>query len=283
MIYVVSIPEAKAMFPEYEFISALTPSVQKAAFHIRNSEGNDLCLKIISPEYNIIRLNREITALQTISHPNVVELFEYTYSTSNGIERHYMIEKFIKGNDLTILLIEGKPWARSDAAPFFASLCDGLNELFEKRIVHRDLKPSNIRVKEDGSPIIIDFGLARHLSLPDLTNTEDGAGFGTPKYFSPEQFEGTKYDIDHRTDIFALGIILYQAVMGIHPFYHTGISRQNLHAAICTSNAHLENAEFRSLPNQWQVLISKMLGRHRAQRPQNAGQIGAILRKIEGV
>lgn len=283
MPFEVPIAEAERMFQEYEFISALTPSAQKAAFHVRDTEGNDLCLKIISPDYSIDRLNREIIALQTISHPNVVDLVEYTYSTSRSVHRHYMLEKFIHGRDLSELLVSGQPWPRDETSQFFINLCDGLDVLRENEIIHRDLKPSNIRVKEDGSPVIIDFGTARHLRLPDLTNTEDGAGFGTPKYFSPEQFNGTKYDIDHRTDLFALGIILYQAIMGRHPFYQDRMSIQELRDAVCSSYVYLEADDFKSLPNQWQILISKVLSKERALRPLTAGQIGNILCKIGGI
>ena len=88
---------------------------------------------------------------------------------------------------------------------FFASLCDGLAALKAKGIVHRDIKPQNIRVRSNGDPVIIDFGLARHLGLPDLTKTIQGARLGTPAYFAPEQFDGNRHDIDHRTDLFAVG------------------------------------------------------------------------------
>src|ERR1019366_6588709 len=107
---------------------------------------------------------------------------------------------------------------------FFAALCDGLSALKQEGIVHRDIKPENIRVKPSGAPVIIDFGLARHLSLPDLTQTVEGAAIGTPLYFAPEQFDGTKHDIDHRTDLFALGILLFEALTGEHPFYRPSMT-----------------------------------------------------------
>lgn len=283
MPFTIPIATAQADFPDYTFIAALTPSEQKAAFHVQNVDGQDLCLKIIAPNYSVDRIQREITALQTIDHPNVVGLREYTFSSTPAIKRHYMIEDFVAGSDLADLLITDNSWTRPTVATFFTQLAEGLNALYVAKIVHRDLKPNNIRVRPDGTPVIIDFGWARHLDKIDLTTTADGAGIGTPIYFAPEQFKGTKRDIDYRTDYFALGIMMYQALIGYHPFAHAFASKQQLSDAICTSDQHLNTLEFNALPDQWKLLLRKLLERERANRVQKASQISTILQKIGGI
>jgi len=189
MPYTVSIADAQASFPAYQFIKSLTPSEQKAAFHVRDSAGKDLCLKLIAPNYSFDRLTREVHALQSINHPNVVRLIEYTYSSTSEGQRHYLVEEFVEGDDLTARM--GPKWPPSDASTFFMALLHGLTAMRSANVVHRDLKPSNIRVRTDGAAVIIDFGLARHLDLPALTRTSDGAAIGTPMYFAPEQFSGS--------------------------------------------------------------------------------------------
>lgn len=281
MTYIVSLEDAKKDFPQFEFIAQLTPSEQKAAFHVRNKSDRDLCLKLISPSYDIDRLNREIYALQTIGHKNVVRFEEYTYSSKDGKQLHYIVEDFVPGVDLAEKLVKGNPWDRKAVAEFFAELCDGLEALRTANVVHRDLKPNNIRVTPDDIPVIIDFGLARMLSLADLTNTIQGAQIGTPMYFAPEQFEGTKREIDHRTDLFAVGILLYEALIGHHPFYTTGMSVADLHKAICEGEEHLKVTEFDALSNQWQVLLKGLLAKSRAKRFSGAGQVSKLLRLME--
>lgn len=213
MPFDVTLQQASADYTEYTFLEALTPSEQKAAFHVTDSEGQHLCLKIIAPNYDLSRLNREIRALQSLDHPNVAKLKEYTFSSKQGQQRHYIVEEYIEGNDLSDILMPNQQWSNDETSRFFAEICDGLAALRRIHIVHRDLKPSNIRVRDNNSPVIIDFGVARHLDLPDITHTSQGAGIGTPLYFSPEQFVGTKYDIDHRTDLFAVGVLMYQALV----------------------------------------------------------------------
>jgi eukaryotic-like serine/threonine-protein kinase len=276
MPYLVPIEEAKKSFPQFEFVSALTPSEQKAAFHVRDAAGRHLCLKIIAPTYSVDRVNREITALQQIANTHVVRFEEYTYSSKGGSLLHYMVEEFVDGVDLATPLAAA-PWTRPRIGEFFGSLCDGLEALRAAGVVHRDLKPNNIRVRPDGQPVIVDFGLVRVLSLPDLTKTADGAAIGTPLYFAPEQFEGTKREIDHRTDLFALGVLLYLALTGRHPFYTAGITLPQLQKAVCEGADHLNHALFRALPNRWQVLLRSLLAHSRIRRPQTAAQVGALL------
>jgi eukaryotic-like serine/threonine-protein kinase len=172
-------------------------------------------------------------------------------------------------------------WDLKRAATFFSLLADGLQELKANNLVHRDLKPSNIRVQTNGQPVIIDLGYVRHLTMPDLTGT--GVGVGTPLYFAPEQWEGRKRDIDHRTDLFAFGILLYQALTGSHPFYRAGMTTSaQLQQAACAGNDHLTASVFTALPNNWQLLLKKLLGRQVHERPSDAAQVAAILRKLGG-
>jgi serine/threonine protein kinase len=138
MVFTVPLAQAQKDFPQYAFVEVLTPSEQKAAFHVRDTRGNDLCLKIISPSYQIDRLAREIKALQTIKHPNVVSLLEYTFTSKAGEQRHYMIEEFIPGTDLSIQLLPNNLWTSIRAASFFSSLCDGLACLNKDNIITRD-------------------------------------------------------------------------------------------------------------------------------------------------
>jgi serine/threonine protein kinase len=282
--YIVPLAQAIAMFPEYTFVRALTPSAQKAAFHVRDQAGHNFCLKLIAPNYERDRLDREILALQTLTHPNVVRLIEYTFSSRPGHHRHYMVEEFVEGQDLKDVLQLGNPWAPRRVAQFFSALSDGLFALKQKEIVHRDLKPENIRVRPDETPVIIDFGLARHLALPDLTNTIQGAAIGTPLYFAPEQFDGTKHDIDHRTDLFAVGILIYEALSGVPPFFHPSMTTlAQLRHAVCETDVHLTKPAFLALDGRWRTLVKRLLEKERAKRPSDAGQLGTILRKLGGL
>ncbi|UYN89191.1 MAG: serine/threonine protein kinase [Anaerolineales bacterium] len=279
MAFLFPIERARNFFPDLEFVAPLTPSQQKAAFLVRDSEGLELCLKIISPDYQAERLQRELIALQKLDHPNIVRFREYALTIKSGVTLNYMIEEYIKGNDLTDLLGQEHIWDANRATKFFAELFRGLAALYHEGIVHRDLKPSNIRVRENTSPVIIDFGLARHLNLTDLTRTEEGAGFGTPKYFAPEQFVGTKYDIDHRTDLYATGLLLYEALTGVHPYWKADMSMSDLREAALRSDEFLKNPAFLTLPNNITLLVSRLLAKERVNRPSNANLAARIILK----
>jgi serine/threonine-protein kinase len=285
MVYDVPQADAERDYPEYKFLQRLTPSAQKAAFQVRDAAGKHFCLKLISPTCNLDRVNREIVVLQSIDHPNVVRMVAYENVTRSGMQRHCIVEEFVNGADLESKLIAGTKWARSGAAKFFASLLDGLEALRKINVVHRDLKPNNIRVRPDDSPVIIDFGLARLLDLSSLTATSVGAAVGTLLYFSPEQFAGSRTDIDHRTDLFAVGVLLYQALLGRHPFFdpHVTKTHAQLRDNICNSQECFEAADFRALPKEWQTLLRQLMGKQRINRPSQAGQVAAILRRIGGI
>jgi len=277
--FTITLADAQALYPEYTFISSLTPSEQKAAFHVTDQSGRDLCLKIIAPNFELDRIDREIRALQSISHCNVVALVEYTYSSRiGGPPRHFIVEDYIDGADFSTTLATA-PIDSAAAAALFCNICDGLSQVHTNKIVHRDLKPTNIRVRKDGTAVLIDFGLARHLDLPDITLTTDGAAIGTPLYFAPEQFSGTKRDIDSRTDMFAVGVLLYQALVGCHPFYASSMTMPELRDAVCRLTPFSSDTRFLALSRPWQLLIGRMLDKDRGRRP-SAAQVSDIIRKI---
>jgi eukaryotic-like serine/threonine-protein kinase len=279
----VPIESARAQFPNFEFITALTPSAQKAAFHVRR-QNKDFCLKIIAPNQALDRVQREVLAMQSIEHPNVVRLLEYEYSARAGTARHYLVEEFIPGNDLSAHMVSGQRWPVERIIAVFGPVCDGLAELQAHQIVHRDLKPSNIRIRTDGTPVIIDFGLARLLDMESLTQTHEGAMFGTPRYFAPEQFKGTKRDIDHRTDLYTLGVLLYEAAVGKHPSYSSQMQTINeLSEAVCHSESFIDESTFQALPSNLRLIIRRLLEKERARRPASASVVATLLRALGAV
>lgn len=280
MPFSISLTEAQKLFPEYTVIEALSPSEQKAAFHVCDANGVSFCLKIIAPGYEMDRLKREILAMQRVRHRNVAKLVQYEFSSKASGARHFIVEEFIEGEDFADFIPRLQGFGREQVADMFAEICDGLDALHSAEIVHRDLKPHNIRVKPHGTPVIIDLGLARHLGLPDLTHTAEGARIGTPLYFAPEQFAGTKHDIDHRTDLFAVGIMLYESLVHQHPFYQSGMLLSQFADAVSTSNDYVQHVRFATLPDQWKALICRLLDKERARRPHTAAHVGKILRKI---
>ena len=118
--------------------------------------------------------------------------------------------------------------------------------------------------------------------MSDLTKTEHGARIGTPLYFSPEQIKGNKRDIEHRTDLFAAGILLYFAATGRHPFFSTDMLQTTFYEMVLESEIHWEDNKFKALPRELQLLLKKLLAKSRADRPHDASQVANILRKICG-
>lgn len=282
MPFTVPIDIARQQFPDYEFLSALTPSAQKSAFHVRRG-AQEFCLKIIAPNQALDRVQREVLAMQALQHANVVKLIEYEYSARGGRARHYLIEEYVAGSDLSALMPMGQAWRIEQIVSTFAPLCDGLAALEASQIVHRDMKPSNVRVRSDGTPVIIDFGLARILDMESLTLSHEGAMIGTPNYFSPEQFKGTKRDIDNRTDLYALGVMLYQAAVGEHPSIRAHMQTlDELSDAVCTSVSYVNESAFQALDPKLKLLVRRLLEKERAKRPASAAIVASLLRNLGG-
>jgi serine/threonine protein kinase len=203
--------------------------------------GRDVALKVLpapmarDPEF-LARFKREARAVAALNHPHIVTI--YSVEEAEGI--HFLTMELVEGQPLKMIIPEhGLPLDR--ILDIGAALADALAAAHEKGIVHRDLKPANIMITKTGKPKVLDFGLAKATSattsgddtMTSAGYTKTGVVMGTPAYMAPEQIIGST--IDHRTDIFSLGIVLYEMTAGHRPFEQG-------------SSAELASAILRDLP-----------------------------------
>jgi non-specific serine/threonine protein kinase/serine/threonine-protein kinase len=168
----------------------------------------------------VARFESERQALALMDHPSIARVFD-AGSTSEG--RPYFVMEYVPGLPITEYCDKHRLTIK-ERLELFVQVCDGVQHAHQKAIIHRDLKPSNVLVVEqDNKPVpkIIDFGLAKATAqrLTDKTMfTELGVMMGTPEYMSPEQADQREQNIDTRTDVYSLGVILYQLLVGVTPF-----------------------------------------------------------------
>ena len=158
----------------------------------------------------VSRFGREIHAVSQMNHPNIMTVF--TASVDDG--RSYMAMEYLDGITLRKEIDNSGFIPAERAIEIISSILSGLAHAHDKGVVHRDIKPDNIQLTSDGGVKITDFGIARLTFQPNLTM--DGQVFGTPSYMSPEQVVGK--DIDQRTDLFSVGVMLYEMLTGNKPF-----------------------------------------------------------------
>ena len=163
------------------------------------------------------RFRQEAQFVGNLVHRNITLVFDY----GSVEDTPYIVQEFLSGYDLDELLKEGVITDEDTIVSILLQVCEGLLFAHEKGIVHRDIKPSNIRVLEDGTVKIMDFGIAKSvLAASSLTQT--GIALGTAGYLAPEQIQGLQ--VDGRTDIFALGVVAFELVTGVRPFESSTLS-----------------------------------------------------------
>jgi serine/threonine-protein kinase len=172
----------------------------------------------------VARFFNEARAIHLIGHPNIVEILDFG-QTPDG--QPYFIMEFLTGEALSEVVARG-PIAPAEVAVIADQMCRALSAAHGKGIVHRDLKPHNVQlIEKDGAPMvkILDFGVAKILAAPDgsqSVKTRTGSLMGTPLYMSPEQCKGAGL-LDHRTDIYSLGVMFFEMLAGRPPFMAEGI------------------------------------------------------------
>jgi serine/threonine protein kinase/tetratricopeptide (TPR) repeat protein len=250
--------------------------------------GRDVALKVLpaemasSPE-RLERFQREAKALAALDHPGIVGV--YSVEEADGV--HFLTMQLVEGRPLDLLIAEGGlPVAK--LFEIATALVEALAAAHEKGIVHRDLKPANVMVGSSGRVKVLDFGLAKVGTSPDARTsssalqtemqTAEGIVMGTVPYMSPEQIQGRA--VDHRTDIYSMGVILYEMAAGRRPFH--GHSSAELVSAILRDQAPAMADLRPDLPRDLGRLISRCLEKDRERRAQSATEVLDELAALRG-
>ena len=236
----------------------------------------DVAVKILFPEHavdpNFVeRFRREAQSVAGLNHPNIVGVYDWG-QTGNT---YFMAMEFVKGRTLAeVLRRQGRLTARS-AASVGGSIANALAYAHRNNVVHRDIKPANILMASNGDIKVVDFGIARALdSAHDGGLTQDGAVMGTATYFSPEQAKGDGLDL--RSDLYSLGIVLYELVTGKPPF--SGES------ALATAYKQVHDVPTRmkdhaaDVPPALEAIVSKCMAKEPTRRYATAEQLRDDLR-----
>jgi tetratricopeptide (TPR) repeat protein/predicted Ser/Thr protein kinase len=203
----------------YEILELLGQGGMGAVYKARDREVDRLvALKVIRPELAghpdvLRRFKQELILARQVTHKNVIRIFDL--GEAEGAK--FISMEYIDGRDLKSIHAERGKLQPEEAAEIIEQVCLALDAAHAEGVIHRDLKPQNIMVDKHGRVVVMDFGIARSKELSGLTQTGDLVG--TPEYMSPEQAKGE--EIDSRSDLFSLGIILYELLTGISPYEAT--------------------------------------------------------------
>jgi len=227
--------------------------------------------RVTNDEY-VQRFLNEAWALGRLSHSNIV----IVYDVGNDHGTVFIAEELVEGKPIDQILSQGRLEIR-EVLQFGIKIADALHYAHEKGVIHRDIKPSNIIVNLDNQIKITDFGIARIEDPQALKMTRVGEILGTPFYMSPEQCEGR--DIDRRSDIFSLGVILYEMATGNRPF-----NGKTLQAVFNEINQKVPESPKKldaNIPNPLSTIILKSLEKKPENRYDTAKELSEALQSIE--
>jgi eukaryotic-like serine/threonine-protein kinase len=202
------------IFPSLTAIEELASGGYKTVYKAVHNNHGDVVLKIIKPSKDkpesLERIKREIRSSEIIESDHIPRIFA---SDISG-EDIWIIEEYINGETLRDVINSKKSFSLSEIFGFLETMLSIIIKAEQKRIVHRDIKPENIIIDTTGKIWLIDFGIARHLDLVSLTNSNAPFAPCTIGYASAEQFRNRKREIDSRTDLFAIGVVAYEMISG---------------------------------------------------------------------
>jgi tRNA A-37 threonylcarbamoyl transferase component Bud32/DNA-binding response OmpR family regulator len=264
--------------PGYTILQKIGES-EAAAVYLAIAEdlGHNVALKVSKRKHSgndslttdtgqrSIMFQREFEAIAALDHPSIIDLFDY--GIHEGVE--FLAMEYFPCGDLKARL--QNPLTAAEAIAFLTEIARSLKVVHEAGIIHRDLKPPNVMLRDDGSVVLIDFGLARSLLSGD-GSTRTGVLRGSPYYMSPEQAQGEA--LDARTDLYSLGIILYEMLAGKKPYLGA--------SAIDVLQQHVM-APVPELPVQhlaYQPLLERLMSKSREQRISSCDELLAALEQM---
>jgi serine/threonine protein kinase len=219
------------------------------------------------------RFYREARTIAQLEHPNILPV--YDFGEQDGIT--YLVMRFLDGGTLQELM-EKQPLSLGQTSHILTQVCAALDYAHRKGIIHRDVKPSNVMIDREGAVYLSDFGIAKVLeSSSHLTQT--GAVLGTPAYMSPEQCMGST--IDKRSDIYSLGVMLYEMAVGVVPF------KADTPMAVMMAHMHdplpMPRLKNPAISEELQLVILKAMAKEPGDRFQTAAELAAALRRAAPV
>jgi serine/threonine-protein kinase len=236
----------------------------------RRSDGGVVALKVLplqtlNDPKDADRFKREIETITSLVHPNIVRVFDF------GQEEDflYYVMEFLHGRSLRELISDRGHLSPFHGVEILRDAARGVAFAHQHGVIHRDLKPSNIMICNDGAVKIVDFGLAFHKTSHILTAT--GITLGTPAYMSPEQIDGTRTDINERSDIYSLGVSLYETLTGRRPY--EGDNQYDVMKRVLFDEPVPAHTLSPTVPEPISRIISKAMARNPADRYQRAGEM----------
>lgn len=217
------------------------------------------------------RLRREARNASQLNHAGIASVYEYAEIENQMV----LITEFVAGTTLAKVISTGLP-STQESVELCIAICDAAEHAHEKEIVHRDLKPENIMIGLDGLPKLLDFGLSFKSSPNEVTITHDGEILGTPAYMSPEQARGEGDAVDRRSDVYSIGVILFELLTGERPF--RGGMQVLFHRVINEQAPSLTRLNPR-LPVELQTIVAKTLEKKSSARYQSARLLADDLRR----
>ena len=226
------------------------------------------------------RFERESELLARLDHPGIAKVFETGTATLGAGSRPYLVLELVRGVPITAHAQRARLDLRERLA-LMAEVCDAVVHSHAQGVIHRDLKPGNVLVDEQGRPRVLDFGVAR-LSDPDLERTtlHTGTGnvIGTLQYMSPEQASGVPSAVDERTDVYALGVMLYELLTGRLPHDLSAVAMPEALRLIQQVDPEPPSRIVRSLRGDLETIVLKALEKDKQRRYASAGELAEDLR-----
>ncbi|CAN5247284.1 hypothetical protein BH10CYA1_BH10CYA1_09510 [soil metagenome] len=222
------------------------------------------------------RFNQEAKAISSLDHATIVKLKDFGITE---LGQPYMVLDYIPGITLSVYLESNISLPLKEFLKVFSQCCDGLQHAHDAGILHRDLKPTNIMITDDFKVRIVDFGIAKIVDLADQAAglTKTGEIFGSPKYMSPEQASGKR--VDHRSDIYSLGIVMFEALTGSVPF--TGNNTIEVLTSQINAKAPSVVTLNPNVPAELDELVSKCLIKDPSERFQSMNDLRAALLEVK--